>query len=188
MRSAVIPAIAVCTAAVVVTASPAHADDASYLADLQSAGVPTAMIGGVFRPDAPVDMGHHICDALCAGETPQDAATKFGWMSQWGPAIVVAAQHDLCPGPKFAAVCGWPQFPVLMRTTLDHLSTAAAPGRCTCSWAAIAVCTTVDRRGARPRPSGTRRRRWSTGAGRSRPTTTSVGRPVRSGLSGSASP
>ncbi len=73
-----------------------------------------------------------------------------------------------------------------MRTTLDHLSTAAAPGRCRCSWAAIAVCATVDRRGARPRPSGTRRRRWSTGAGRSRPTTTSVGRPARSGLSGSA--
>ena len=55
----------------------------------------------------------------------------------------------------------------LIRTTLDHLSTAAAPGRYTCSWAAIAVCAIGDRRGARPRPSGTRRRRWSTGAGRS---------------------
>ena len=73
-----------------------------------------------------------------------------------------------------------------MRTSLHHLTKAAAPGRCTCSWAAIAVCETVDPRGARPRPSDTRRRRWSTGAGRFRPTTTSVGRPARGGLSGNA--
>jgi len=85
--------------------------------------------------------------------------------------------------PNFAAVFRWPQFPVPIRNTLDRLSTAATPGRCTRWWAAIAVCATVDRRGARPRLSDTRRRRSSTGAGRSRPTTTSVGRPARSGLS-----
>src|ERR1700756_6014941 len=71
-------------------------------------------------------------------------------------------------------------------TTLDHLATTAAPGRCTCAWGATVVGVTVDRHGARPRPSDTRRRHWSTGAGRSRPTTTWVGRPARSGLSGSA--
>ena len=31
-----------------------------------------------------------------------------------------------------------------MRTTLDHLSTASAPGRCTRSWAAIADLPGVD--------------------------------------------
>src|ERR1700753_383789 len=81
---------------------------------------------------------------------------------QIGIALYCALELAADQGPNFATVCGWPQFPSLMRTTLDHLSTAAAPGRCTCSWAAIAVCATVDRRGARPRPSGTRRRRWST--------------------------
>jgi hypothetical protein len=84
-------------AALIGTAPPAHADDASYLAELQTAGVPTAMIGGVWRPDAPVDMGHHICDAIRGGESPQSATSHFGWMSQWGPAIVAAAQHNLCP-------------------------------------------------------------------------------------------
>ena len=51
----------------------------------------------------------------------------------------MTAQHTRFAdqGPNFAAVCGWPQFPVLMRTTLAHLSTAAAPGRCTCATPAL---------------------------------------------------
>src|SRR4051812_15314348 len=86
--------------------------------------------------------------------------TKFGCFGQWLPVnpVFVCAPNDYVARrpPNFAAFCGWPQFLVLTRTPPHHPATAAAPGRCTCSWAAIAVCATVDRRGARPHPSDTR--------------------------------
>jgi hypothetical protein len=88
---------------------------------------------------------------------------------QIGIALYCALGTGCRSGAEFRRCLRVATIPVLMRTTLDHLSTAAAPGRCTCCWAAIAVCATVDRRGARPRPSGTRRRRWSTGADRGWP-------------------
>jgi hypothetical protein len=98
MRIAIIPAIAACcTAALIAIASPALADDQTYLADLQAAGVPTTLIGGISRPGAPLDTGYQICAKLRAGEPPEVAATQFSWLNQWGPAIVGAAQHDLCP-------------------------------------------------------------------------------------------
>lgn len=31
------------------------------------------------------------------GMSPEVAAQQFGMLNRWGPAIVDAAQHDLCP-------------------------------------------------------------------------------------------
>lgn len=75
-----------------VLASPvAHADDAGYLAELQAHGVPTGF------GTTPLPAGYSVCAQLRAGETPGAAAGQFGWANAWGPQIVAAAQHNLCP-------------------------------------------------------------------------------------------
>jgi hypothetical protein len=44
-----------------------------------------------------VGAGFTICGHLRNEESPATAATQFTWMNTWGPAIVAAAQRDLCP-------------------------------------------------------------------------------------------
>ena len=93
MRIAIIPAIAACsTAALIVTASPAHADDQSYLDELTQNGVP--MRNG---PGFALMGGNNVCAYLHHGMSPEGIARKMGAMADWGPAIVAAAQHNLCP-------------------------------------------------------------------------------------------
>ena len=92
VRIAIIPAIVACAAAPIVTASPAHADDNSFVADLQAQGVP--MVQG---PDKAIAGGYMVCSALRNGVAPDKAATVFGLMNGRGSQIVAAAQHDLCP-------------------------------------------------------------------------------------------
>jgi hypothetical protein len=70
----------------------AYADDDSYVAALNAAGVP--LLGG---PGKYVAGGYRVCDELRHGETPAGAATQFGAYNGFGPAIVSAAQHELCP-------------------------------------------------------------------------------------------
>ncbi len=70
----------------------ARADDDSYVAALNAAGVP--LLGG---PGKYIAGGYHVCDELRHGETPAGAATQFGMYNGFGPAIVSAAQHELCP-------------------------------------------------------------------------------------------
>lgn len=79
------------------TASPARADDNSYLADLQARGVPAGLIGGLANPNGAINAGYRVCGELRNGESPAAASTEFKWMNQWGPAIVDAAQRNLCP-------------------------------------------------------------------------------------------
>jgi hypothetical protein len=70
----------------------ARADDDSYVAALNAAGVP--LLGG---PGKYIAGGYRVCDELRHGETPAGAATQFGMYNGFGPAIVNAAQHELCP-------------------------------------------------------------------------------------------
>lgn len=86
-----LPVIAACTAALIATASPARADDASYLAGLQAHGVPTGW------PFTPIPAGYTICGQLRNGMAPENATNQFGWMNGLGPEIVAAAQHNLSP-------------------------------------------------------------------------------------------
>jgi hypothetical protein len=92
MRIAIIPVMAACTAALVATASPAHADGNSFVADLQAQNVP--MVQG---PDKAIAAGYMVCSGLRSGLSPDRAAKVFGMGNAFGPAIVDAAQHELCP-------------------------------------------------------------------------------------------
>ena len=87
---------AVVAAFALLTAAPAHADEQTYLADVAATGVPLGATG-LANPDAQIHMGYKICNAIHGGESAETAGQHFGWMNQWGPGIVSAAQHDLCP-------------------------------------------------------------------------------------------
>lgn len=73
-------------------ATPAHADDQTFLNDLRSSGMPV-----MYEPYY-VGLGYKICAQIMAGMSTDDAARQLGIEGQiWGPQIVSAAQHDLCP-------------------------------------------------------------------------------------------
>jgi Protein of unknown function (DUF732) len=73
-------------------ATPAHADDQSYLDYIRSHGVPV-----LYAPHY-VGLGYQVCAQLHAGMSPADAANQFGIGGQiWGPQLVYGAQHELCP-------------------------------------------------------------------------------------------
>ncbi|WP_136246027.1 DUF732 domain-containing protein [Mycobacterium intracellulare] len=79
-------------AAIAFGAGRAHADDASYLADLQARGVPFLV------PAQAVHDGYRVCSDIRNGEPPQIVAQSFGiYYNAVGPTIVDIAQHDLCP-------------------------------------------------------------------------------------------
>jgi hypothetical protein len=79
-------------AAATAFATPAHADDQGFLNDLRASGMPV-----MYEPYY-VGLGYKICAQIQAGMSTQDAASQLGIEGQiWGPQIVSAAQHDLCP-------------------------------------------------------------------------------------------
>lgn len=86
------------------SAAPAQADDASYLAALDTAGV--------FRsgpPNARLSAGHRFCNQLRSGASPEQVVAAYPpWPSFGGPSmvddlrvnlrpVVDIAQHELCP-------------------------------------------------------------------------------------------
>lgn len=74
------------------SADQARADEASYLADLQSRGIPFLMSAKA------VSDGYRVCGEIRAGESPQTAAQTFGpYYNLVGPQIVDIAQRNLCP-------------------------------------------------------------------------------------------
>lgn len=76
-----------------VTAPQAHADDNSFIADLQAQGVPT---GWPFVVQ-PV-LGNSLCTELHKGATPQSLIAQFvPIQAAYAPAIVATAQRDICP-------------------------------------------------------------------------------------------
>jgi Protein of unknown function (DUF732) len=73
-------------------ATAAYADDQGFLNDLRSSGMPV-----MYEPYY-VGLGYKICAQLGAGMSTADAASQLGIEGQiWGPQIVSAAQHELCP-------------------------------------------------------------------------------------------
>jgi hypothetical protein len=89
-RWIIAPLVALVAAAAFAT--PAHADDQGFLNDLRSSGMPV-----MYEPYY-VGLGYKICAQIQAGMSTADAASQLGIEGQiWGPQIVAAAQHDLCP-------------------------------------------------------------------------------------------
>jgi Protein of unknown function (DUF732) len=94
MRIAIIPALAMCTAALIATASPAHADDQSFLNYLEAHGQSTT--AWPYSPGKFVMVGHMICTNLHSGADPLAGASPID-RATWGQIGVEAAQHELCP-------------------------------------------------------------------------------------------
>lgn len=84
---------ALVSAAFLLVAPTARADEGSFMADLQSQGVPTGWPTPV-QPYA----GTSICELLHKGSTPQYVVQQFAPIqAPWAPAIVATAQRDICP-------------------------------------------------------------------------------------------
>jgi hypothetical protein len=82
-------------AALIATASPAHADDQSYLDGLAAAGV---MINPMNSQAFLLQRGDSACRLLHARVPPDQVAGQLGfngWM--WNQRIVEVAQRELCP-------------------------------------------------------------------------------------------
>ena len=80
-------------AAFLLDAPAARADEGSFIADLQSQGVPTGW-PFVVQPIA----GTNICNELHNGFTPQKVVQQFAPIqANYAPAIVATAQRDICP-------------------------------------------------------------------------------------------
>jgi hypothetical protein len=90
----VIPAIAGCIAALIAPASPARADDQSFLNYPQAHGQSTT--AWPMSPAQFVILGHGICTNLRAGADPLAGTSPIERVT-WGPVAVEAAQHELCP-------------------------------------------------------------------------------------------
>lgn len=91
MRIAIIPPVAMCTAALIATASPARADANSYLAYLNSHGTFVMAHDDATK----VSYGLQACEMLHAGMTPEQVGSSVSPSDERG--IVAAAQHELCP-------------------------------------------------------------------------------------------
>jgi hypothetical protein len=81
----------VIAAALIATASPAHADDQSYLNYLTAHGTFFPALSDSVR----IYAGHHVCDMLHAGQTQEQIGSTPGPTDSRG--VVAAAQHELCP-------------------------------------------------------------------------------------------
>jgi hypothetical protein len=92
LAAAVLAAAAFATA--VGVAPTAHADDRGFLDAVHAAGVPTNFPASDGQL---LSFGDQACRVIRAGTPPQNAAPT-GWGSAlWGPQLVDAAQHELCP-------------------------------------------------------------------------------------------
>jgi hypothetical protein len=85
MRIAIIPVIAACAAALILTASRAHADDQSFLNYLQAHGQSTT--AWPMSPAQFVILGHGICTNLHAGADPLAGTNPIERVT-WGPIAV----------------------------------------------------------------------------------------------------
>jgi hypothetical protein len=81
----------------------AHADDDSFLAYLDSRGY-TGVIRHPIRvtfqlPQNKIAAGHHLCNALRVGTSPEDYRKAEAWAVEPDQYAIMldAAQHELCP-------------------------------------------------------------------------------------------
>lgn len=91
-RKAIITAAA--AAGIIFAAGTAHADNSTFIPDLQAQGVPA---GSPIMPD-PMGGGYTVCGWIRGGMNPGDAAAAFhGWDRPYAGTFVATAQRDLCP-------------------------------------------------------------------------------------------
>jgi Protein of unknown function (DUF732) len=84
-------AAAAALAGAVFSAAPAHADDASYMADLRAHGAP--IFPGM--DSNWISQGHRLCNELRTGVSRADVAAE---VTQWDPVqFMDIPQRDLCP-------------------------------------------------------------------------------------------
>jgi len=79
-------------AAFLLLAPQAHADDQSYIDELNAHGV-LAVAG----PQQEIKMGHQVCDYLHTGKGRPAADGFLPIQRPWANPIIDAAQHNLCP-------------------------------------------------------------------------------------------
>ena len=79
------------SAAFLLVAPQAHADDQGFINELHSDGV--MMLNQNFW----IINGHKMCDMLHQGIAPATLYDQFGLQNAQGPQIVTAAQHNICP-------------------------------------------------------------------------------------------
>jgi hypothetical protein len=78
-------------------AAPAHASDQDYLANLENR---PGIIGGPVNEAVYLAAGHHACDLIGSGTSPEDAAgqlVNFFVTPYIAHAMVDAARVSLCP-------------------------------------------------------------------------------------------
>ena len=86
--------VAAIAAAGIGLASPAHADDQSFLNYLEAHGQSTTAFP--YSPGKFVMIGQMICTNLHSGADPLAGASPID-RATWGSIGVEAAQHELCP-------------------------------------------------------------------------------------------
>jgi hypothetical protein len=79
-------------AAFALVAPTAHADDQTYINDLNAHGV-LAIVG----PRQEIKMGYAVCDYLHAGKGRPPANQFLIVQQPWADSIIDAAQHNICP-------------------------------------------------------------------------------------------
>ena len=97
MRIAIILAIAACTAALVATASPAHADKQGFLDYIHSQGVPPSYFGTAGADYSNVKAAEMICDVFHNGGSAADIPFLGLQQNGYRDAIITGAQRFMCP-------------------------------------------------------------------------------------------
>lgn len=91
-------AIACVTAGAVLSAAPAHADDAGFMQYLNAHGYTARYAGDEPIPEPSARaLGHMICENLRVGRSVEMQQPHYPAWPQF-PLIAEAAQRELCPG------------------------------------------------------------------------------------------
>jgi hypothetical protein len=97
MRTAIISAAAACVAALVATASPAHADKQQFLDFIHSQGVPPAYFGTPGADYSNVKAAEMICDVFHNGGGPADIPFLGTGQNQYRDVLFDGARRFMCP-------------------------------------------------------------------------------------------
>jgi hypothetical protein len=97
MRIAIIPPLAMCTAALIATASPARADKQGFLDFIHSQGVPSSYFGTAGADYSNVKAAEMVCDVLHNGGTPADIPFLGFQQNAYRDVIIDGARRFICP-------------------------------------------------------------------------------------------
>jgi hypothetical protein len=97
MRIAIIPATAACTAVLIATAAPAHADKQGFLDFIHSQGVPPSYFGTAGADYSNAKAAEMVCDVLHNGGTPADIPFLRFQQNAYRDVIIDGARRFICP-------------------------------------------------------------------------------------------